>query len=361
MKYVSLIFVIIFPMIANGMNWDLTHKFTNKNRYIDTKSNNNFTFDLEYQPDFDLDLWSKEHKKIDMQIVLKQTNSLDYLDKDWEGDIDLRLYRSLIRFSALNYELRLGLQQLNFGQAMILRPLQWFDTIDPRDENKESDGVYAFLAKRYFLDNSNMWGWVILDDDEIDDDTDFDDFVKQIEYGGRWQYPVGDVETGLSIHHKKLSSIDYSSETKLGFDLRKDYVLGFWAETSLSFLHGGDETANSSLLTAGADYTISVGNGIYLLLENLFISEIDDGFLPNKAKSAAFQIQYPVNLFDSVQSIVTYDWQLEQYNLFLSYARSYDYLTVYLNFYQTGEGEQYDYYAPMEASSAIELVLETKF
>ena len=340
MKYILLLFLIYFPLFATSMTWDLTHKITNKNRYTNTESNNDFIFKLNYQPDLSLDLWSQESKKVDLQLVLNQTNSLSYLDNTWEGDIDLELYRSLVRYSTLNYEFRLGLQQLNFGQALILRPLQWFDNIDPLEENRDSDGVYAFLAKRYFLDNSNMWGWIILDDGEFSEDRSMHNFVKQLEYGGRWQYPIENTEFALSLHQKKLTNSEYSQETRLGFDIRKDYVLGFWAETSLSLYHGHQAISSSNLLTIGADYTFSVGNGLYLLLENLIISDLaPDEYLPNKAKSTAFQISYPLNLFDSVQGIATYDWQLEQDNLFLSYSRSYDYLSVYLNLYRSGEGK----------------------
>lgn len=362
MKYYLVLILIFLATIANSMSWDLTHKITNKNKYINNDSNNDFTFDLNYQPDFSSDLWSMDSKRIDLQLVLNQTNSLNYLDSNWEGNIDLGLYRSLVRYSTLNYEYRLGLQQLNFGQARILRPLQWFDNIDPLQENSDSDGVYAFLAKRYFLDNSNMWGWIILDDNEFSDDYSPDSFIKQMEYGGRWQYSINNSETAISLHHKRIYNNDFKHKTKLGFDIRKDMLLGFWSETSWSLIYGKGGNFFSNNWTLGADYTFSLGNGIYVLTENLFISEIDDdGYFPNKVKSTAFQIEYPLNMFDSVQSIITYDWQFEQHSLFFSYVRSYDYLSLYLNLYQTGEGDDYYIYSPVEESSAIELVLETKF
>lgn len=361
MRHLILFVLMFFPLIADGMTWSLTHKITNKDRYTNSEASDNLNFNLTYQPDLSLEIWSDEDKKIDIQQVIRQSNKLNYTSSEWEGKIDLELYRSLVRYSALSYEYRLGLQQLNFGQARILRPLQWFDNIDPREESKDSDGVYALLARKYFLDNSNLWGWVILDDEEFNDDYSGNNFIKNLEYGGRWQYPFKETESAVTVHYKTLENSDYESETKLGFDLRKDIVIGFWAETSMSVLHGQDKTSNSSLLTAGVDYTFSIGNGLYLLLENLFISDLGDDLLPDKAKSTALQVQYPLNIFDSVQSIVTYDWQSEGYNLFLSYARSYDYLSVLLNFYRNGEHKQYDYYDGIKASIAIELGLETKF
>ncbi len=351
MKNFIFILIILSTLKGYSMSWDLTHKMTNNNSYTYSESNDDFAFELNYQPDLSLYLWTKESKKIDLQLVLQQQNSLVYADEK-KGKIELALYRSLVRYSDINYEYRVGLQQLNFGQALILRPLQWFDNIDPRKENSESDGVYALLAKRYFLNNSNVWGWIILDDEELSDDYSIKNFGKQLEYGGRWQYPIKGSETAISIHHKRLDNSVYSNETKLGFDVRKEMVLGFWAETSLSLYHGNHKSDYASLLTAGADYTISLGNGIYLLTENLFMSDIkDNGYLPGKAKSTAFQLRYPISLFDSVQSLVAYDWSSEKYDIFLSYIRSYDHLTCYLNLYQNGQDD----------SKAIELVLETKF
>lgn len=353
MKHYLLLLLIFVTVQANSLSWNLTNKITSKNRFITSKASNDFSFDLNYQPNLSLSLWTKSGMKLDTQQIVKQTNSVSWLDSKWEGEIDLELYRSLIRFSDLNYELRLGLQQLNFGQALILRPLQWFDNIDPREESRDSDGVYAFLAKKYFLNNANLWGWIILDDDGFSDDYSRSNFRKNLEYGGRWQFPLAASETGFSLHHKRLEESEFSRETKLGFDIRRDIVLGVWTETNLSIYHDEHENSYANLLTVGADYTISVGNGLYLLMENLFVSDIKrTGYLPDKAKSLALQVQYPLNLFDSMQSIATYDWQLKHYNLFFSYGRSYDYLSLYLNLYWNEEEER---------SSAIEVVLETKF
>ncbi|MDV7396736.1 hypothetical protein RZS08_35390, partial [Arthrospira platensis SPKY1] len=42
-------------------------------------------------------------------------------------------YRLWGRFTTNRMELRLGLQKINFGSANMLRPLMWFDQLDPRD------------------------------------------------------------------------------------------------------------------------------------------------------------------------------------------------------------------------------------
>ena len=72
------------------------------------------------------------------------------------------LYRLWTRLSSERFEARLGLQRINFGSATLLRPLMWFDRIDPRDPLQITDGVYALLLRYYFQDNANVWAWGLL-------------------------------------------------------------------------------------------------------------------------------------------------------------------------------------------------------
>jgi hypothetical protein len=68
----------------------------------------------------------------------------------------IKPYRAWIRYSSDQFELRLGLQKLNFGSASILRPLMWFDQLDPRDPLHLTDGVWGVLGRYYFLNNANI-------------------------------------------------------------------------------------------------------------------------------------------------------------------------------------------------------------
>ena len=74
---------------------------------------------------------------------------------------DLRPYRLWLRYSSRQWEVRLGLQKINFGTAMLLRPLMWFDRTDARDPLQLTDGVWGLLARRYFLNNANIWLWAL--------------------------------------------------------------------------------------------------------------------------------------------------------------------------------------------------------
>ena len=78
----------------------------------------------------------------------------------------IKPYRLWLRFTTNQFELRAGLQKINFGSATLLRPLMWFDRIDPRDPLQLTDGVYGILGRYYFLNNTNIWLWVLYGNDE---------------------------------------------------------------------------------------------------------------------------------------------------------------------------------------------------
>ena len=77
------------------------------------------------------------------------------------ADGNISPYRVWGRYSTKQLEVRLGLQKINFGTATMLRALRWFDEVDPRDPLQLTDGVWGGLARYYFLNNTNIWIWVL--------------------------------------------------------------------------------------------------------------------------------------------------------------------------------------------------------
>src|SRR5512133_1230769 len=78
----------------------------------------------------------------------------------------LKPYRAWVRYSGEQFEIRAGLQKINFGSASMLRPLMWFDKLDPRDPLQLTDGVWGLLARYYFLNNANLWLWGLYGNDK---------------------------------------------------------------------------------------------------------------------------------------------------------------------------------------------------
>lgn len=81
---------------------------------------------------------------------------------DEQPTAELQPYRLWIRLSDSTRSLRIGLQQINFGQATILRPLMWFDRMNPLDPLGLTEGVWSALGQLYFRNDAGLWLWINL-------------------------------------------------------------------------------------------------------------------------------------------------------------------------------------------------------
>lgn len=127
---------------------------------------------------------------------MQKTESASY-----EGEV--KPYRGWIRLSTEKFELRLELQKISFGSAMLFRPLMWIDRIDPRDPLQLTDGVYAVLARYNFLSNANIWLWGLYGNNDTKGWELSPTEKKTLEYGGRAQSPLWTGEFGVTYHHRR--------------------------------------------------------------------------------------------------------------------------------------------------------------
>ena len=94
---------------------------------------------------------------------------------------------------------------------MLLRPLMWFDRIDPNDPLQLTEGVYGLLLKYTFLNNANIWLWGLYGNDDPKGWEAVPTQRKSAEYGGRLQAPF------LSGEHWPLPIITGESIRKGAF------------------------------------------------------------------------------------------------------------------------------------------------
>jgi len=267
-----------------------------------------------------------------------------------EEDIDAEPYRAWIRLSSPQAELRAGLQKLDFGQATLLRPLMWFDRVDPRDSLGLTDGVYGLLARYYFLSNTRLWAWGLYGNGDPKGWEVFPSVETEPEYGGRLQTPLLGGEFGLSYHHRVAavpqgiapaapSSSTEAVENRLGLDARWDVLVGLWLETTVSRLavpYG--EALYTSLAMVGLDYTLDWGNGLYVLCEHLLARTGEHAFDSREANDvSAALVQYPVGLVDNVRCIVNYDWENGDWFRFVGWEKVYDDWSFHLNVFWNPE------------------------
>ncbi len=250
-----------------------------------------------------------------------------------DRDLQLKPYRLWVRLSRPQMELRLGLQKINFGSAMLVRPLMWFDRIDARDPLQLTDGVYGALARYYFLNNANIWLWGLYGNDTLKGWEILASAKNSFEYGGRVQWPLAKGEIGLTGHWRHintkkgyLSNEASVPEQRWAVDGKWDLGVGLWFESVL--IHRrlpGTWLADQAMTTLGADYTFSWGRGLYVLTEYMQLSSGRQVWPSDDHLSlSALSLRYPVGLLDMVQLLYYYDWNHAEHYRLLNWSRTYD-------------------------------------
>ncbi len=251
-------------------------------------------------------------------------------------------YRMWMRFSGDQFELRAGLQKINFGSAQMFRPLMWFDRIDPRDPLQLTDGVYSLLARYYFLNNANIWLWGLYGDDKIKGWEIIPSKKNSIEYGGRVQLPLFTGEIAATYHHRtadpgpvlpdSVTLGETSPENRIALDAKMDLGVGLWIEVALSQQDFSFTDLNyMSMLNAGMDYTFNLGNGVNLMTEAFGYLQGEQPFAADqKLLFGLLSASYPVNIIHNVSAMLFYDFTNNNLYRFINWSVAYDRWSFYI-------------------------------
>lgn len=252
----------------------------------------------------------------------------------------LDLYRLWLRYTGPRLEVRAGLQKISFGSALLLRPLMWFDRIDPRDPLHLTEGVYGLLARYYFPGNTNFWLWALYGNEATKGWELAATRQGRPEFGGRFQYLLGPGEAGLTLHFRQARPGDLFikggsgpvPERRVGLDGKWDIGPGVWFEAAVTERLRVDRPYHwQKMLCAGADYTFAVGNGLHLLGE-YFVSDLSGKPTAGGRRStfAAALADYPLSLLDTITGIVYLDTAGMNWYRFINWQRVYDRWSFYL-------------------------------
>ena len=299
---------------------------------------------FRYIPDVFIEKTLNSHLLCDAVISLNTFATGNF--KGWENpsiEGKLKPYRLWARLAGNQFEARIGLQKINFGTAVLFRPLMWFDRIDPRDPLKLTDGIYGFLLRYYFQNNTNFWLWGLYNNNDLKGWEKAPTEDNGIEFGGRFQKPIFTGEAGISYHHRRVdfSQVPYLSsvlnnnlvdENRFALDGKWDVEIGLWFEgtiiqrdTDIPFMK------YQRMWTIGADYTFNIGNGLNVL--NEFFSSESSAEIFGEGDGTQFigsTVNYPINLFDHLSGIYFYDWTNRDNYLWLNWQRTYDNWILYL-------------------------------
>ncbi|MBU1100765.1 MAG: hypothetical protein KKA84_10215 [Bacteroidetes bacterium] len=274
---------------------------------------------------------------IDTELHLNMFFSHDFTNPEY----NIKLYRLKLRFATTQSELRIGLQKINFGPAYILRPLRWFDKLDPRDALGLTDGVYALRYKYNFLNNAQIWLWGLYRNSGTKGYDILPTSLKKPELGGRFQLPFLDGESAVTIHSRIVdASIFEYRETKVALDGRWDIEVGLWFE---SVLQKNDHEMLpykwNSMTTLGTDYTFEIGNGLHVIGEHMFFAASEKPFGTEvHYHMTAIMANYPLGLFDGLMGMVFFSWEDHELYKFVQWQRTYDNFILSLSMFHYPEG-----------------------
>jgi hypothetical protein len=295
-------------------------------------------FGMRFLPEFSLGQRLSDTYSLDAEFSFNGYGVARFLsgeDTQTEGEIDP--YRFWLRLSSSRFEARIGLQKINFGSATLLRPLMWFDSLDPRDPLQLTDGVYGLLLRYYFRNNANIWVWGLYGNDSPKGREAVATAKDTVEYGGRAQVPLLTGELALTYHHRLIDltaqPVPFSSpvqervpENRFGLDGKWDLGVGLWFEGTLThqesdFLPQPWQRA----YTLGLDYTFGWGNGFNVMGEHLRLERSARAFGSGDAFDfSALFLRYPVSIFVDLTAILYYDWDGKEFYRFFSWQRTYD-------------------------------------
>lgn len=285
----------------------------------------------------------KGSSRLDFEASLNIQGALHFTGNKFDSATYVfKPYRVWLRYAGNNWEIRGGLQKINFGTARMFRPLMWFDQMDVRDPLQLTDGVYGVLGKYFFANNLNIWLWTLMGNKNPKGFEMFGSAAAIPEIGGRIETPLGPGEMAFSTHFRKadlhtaipaVAEKTYINERRMGLDGKWDIGPGIWFEASISMFEKTDLLffRFQDMWNAGADYTLPIGAGLNVTAE-YFRLHFGDKILKEGTTVNFFgsMITYPVSIIDNVSAMVFYAKETGKFFNYISYARTYDNWNFYV-------------------------------
>ena len=298
---------------------------------------------VRYLPVFSFQMPVSASWNFDVEAAANAFSTVDF-KSGWNSlKSEASLYRLWARLASDRFEARLGLQKIEFGSARLLRPLMWFDRIDPNDPLQMTDGVTGLLLKYTFQNNASVWAWGLAGNNDRKGWETFPTRTKTFEYGGRAQVPALGGEWGFAYHHRRLNSFsglpsvnpaerESVPETRIGLDGYWDLGPGFWFEAVWTKQHFDVYPYRHQKAAAvGFENTFGLGNGLTVLAEHLVFQSSSDFWKADSSRSlSALSLDYPLGLLDRLRAMVYRDWTGGDWYRLLTWQRTTDHWSFFV-------------------------------
>jgi hypothetical protein len=334
-----LVFAVFFSNQAGAQKADLNGQaagwFT-----VNHSGTTNFQPGVRFVPQFTFEHAYNNKGKIEGELSADGFASYTFQSDGYRVfDGNARLYRAWVRYSSGRFEIRGGLQKINFGSANILRPLMWFDRVDPRDPLKLTAGVTGIMSRYYFRNNANIWIWGLVGNDKSKGWESVPSSLWRPEIGGRLQLPYPKGEIAFTWHNREgrfadgsaaqLGGAQFFNENRFGIDTKVDLGVGLWAEGTVAKRSNPFIPDYEKAFTVGADFTFGIGQGLNVMAENMFIST-SESFLAsdNSLSLTGLSLSLPLTAIIRANVIFFYDWKNSGLYNFANLTLSFNRFTV---------------------------------
>ena len=349
-KYLTILIFFVLLTVLPAIVRAQKAKFDMKNQFsgwtvIQQQNPYHFQIGSRYLPTLNFSKGIGKNGMFDTEVAVNAYGNLSFKQTEYvDGEKEIDPYRLWIRYSTPRFEIRAGLQKINFGSATIFRPLMWFDKMDFRDPLQLTNGVYGLLGRYYFHKNVNAWMWILRGNDEIKGWEIAPSKKNLNEYGGRFQMPLFKGEIAASYHYRqadysKFFPVDnpadktYYPENMIGLDGKWDVGVGIWFEFVNKQNHPDNifTTNRENYLNVGMDYTFQLGNGLNVTSEFFYYTnnaETKETLMENKFSALA--VNYPFGISNTISTIVYYDWVTNNWYRLINLSKDYDYWSFYI-------------------------------
>ncbi len=201
------------------------------------------TYNLELRARPELTLYLKDRLSLNLAVRGQRNWGAT---EDAFGSEDLDLDRAFLDIALERWDLRIGRQAINFGQALIWNPVDLVDSSSPLDFDIVKEGVDTFRASYAVSSTSSVLGLVAFPD------------------GGAITLVRGETLAGGADLGVLVASDARTDERILGFDVKGDLGVGWWAEGAFHDLEEGEDFLR---LVVGLDYSWPVRQQLYLAFQ----------------------------------------------------------------------------------------------